>query len=380
MKFSFVCRPSKARKNGESPLELQVTSEGKRAFIALDRKCKPSQFNVTTQKVRGKMEHNQYLDAIMQKCHMIETQLIKNGVEVSVTTFVEAFKNGTERKGMTLLKMFDKHNSEYQKKVDGGLADEKTLYKYENSKKRVEEYLVTLGQDDILLADITPMFCEGFATYCLSKLKTSTANKHLKHFKKMLAMGVEERHIDVNPFKVKIKEDKLEYNPLTLVELNKIIQKEMPNDRLDRVRDLFVFQCYTGLAYCDMVELKRENIMDGIIVINRKKTDVKSVIPILPMAKKILEKYDYQLPVLSNQRYNSYLAEIKDICNIDKKLHTHLGRHTMATILINNGVGLPVIAKILGHSSTKITESIYAQVLDKTVQDNASLIQKAFGI
>lgn len=380
MNVKFVVRASKARKNGECPIELCVTCNGKRAFIALDRKCKPEQFNVTTQKVKGKMEHNQYLDAIKQKCHMLETELIKKGIEVTVTTFVDAFKNGTKGNQMTLIGMFKKHNMEYQKKVDGGLADVKTLYKYENSLKRVEEYLVTVGQDDILLSEITPMFCDGFATYCLSKLKTSTANKHLKHFKKILAMAVEERHIEVNPFKVKIKEEKLEYHPLTLVELNRIIQKQMPNDRLDRVRNLFVFQCYTGLAYCDMVELKKENIMDGIIIINRKKTSVQSVIPILPMAKNILEKYNYQLPVLSNQRYNSYLTEIADICNIDKKLHTHLGRHTMATILINNGVGLPVIAKILGHSSTKITESIYAKVLDKTVKDNADKIKAAFAI
>jgi integrase len=129
-----------------------------------------------------------------------------------------------------------------------------------------------------------------------------------------------------------------------------------------------------------MAALKRENIMDDMIIISRKKTDVQSVIPLLPKAKAILEKYDYQLPVLSNQRYNSYLGEIKDICNIEKKLHTHLGRHTMATILINNGVDLPIIAKILGHSSTKITESIYAKVLDKTVQNNADKIQQAFAV
>lgn len=380
MTINFVCRPSKARKNGESPLELCVSCDGKRAFIALDRKCKPEQFNVTTQKVRGKMEHNQYLDAIRTKCHMIETELIKSGVEVTVTTFVNAYKNGTKKAEITILSLFEKHNNLYQMKVDSGLADSKTLAKYVNSMKKVEEYIATLGMKDVDVKDITPMWCEGFVTFCMGKLKASSANKHLKHLKKILTMAVEERVIAINPFKSKIKEEKTEHNPLTILELNRIIQKEMPNDRLDRVRDLFVFQCYTGLAYCDMAALKRENIMDDMIIISRKKTDVQSVIPLLPRAKSILEKYDYQLPVLSNQRYNSYLGEIQDICNLDKKLHTHLGRHTMATILINNGVDLPVIAKILGHSSTKITEAIYARVLDKTVQNNADKIQQAFAV
>jgi site-specific recombinase XerD len=129
-----------------------------------------------------------------------------------------------------------------------------------------------------------------------------------------------------------------------------------------------------------MASLAKEDIVDGVIYKARKKTDVQSVIPLLPIPKQILEKYDYNLPIISNQKYNLYLKALATACGVKERLYSHLARHTAATVLINNGIELPIIARILGHSNTKITESIYATLKDKTIIDNKDRIRKAFSI
>lgn len=380
MTIKIVCRSSKSRKNGLSPLELSITDKGDRTVMALDRQCKASLFNADTQKVRGDKALNEYIKIILDKCNDIQNEMIKRNINVTVDAFVDYYKNGFPDTNVTLLKYFDSHNKQYANKVSANSVSETSLYKYVQVKNRIASYLDSIGMNDINMADITPSWIEGFQTYCLKTLKNNTANKQLKMLKKIIVGAYNDGIISSNPFKLTLREEKLEYHPLSLTDINKLINKDFDNDRLSKVRDLFVFQCYTGLSYADMATLTKDNIVDGVIIKNRKKTDIKSVIPLLDVAVEILERYDYHLPILTNQKYNAYLAEIKTVCGIKQKLHTHLGRHTYATILINNGIELPVIAKILGHSTTKTTERIYAQMLDTTVVDNADKIRQAFSI
>ena len=380
MHISFICRASKARKDGQSPIELSIIINSERAVIALDRKCKSEQFNCKTQKVRGDKSINDYLDAIKKKCYSIETEIIKKENDITLSRFLDVFKNGFQDNRMTLIKLFKQHNTEYKKKVLAGIVIPKTLERYGNTLTRLQDYLHTLGKTDILLTDVTSSFIEGFQTYCLSSLKIGTTNKNLKHLKKILVYAIDEGYIKSNPFRIKLHSEKLDYQPLTKEEIHILSSKEISNARISNVRDCFIFQCYTGLSYCDMASLTKDDIINDMILKRRKKTDVQSVVPLLPEAKRILEKYNYNLPIISNQRYNSYLQEIADICNINKKLHSHLARHTMATILINSNVNIEIIAKILGHSSSAITRKVYAQMLNTTVQDNANIIAEAFSI
>ena len=380
MTISIVCRTSKARKDGLSPLELSVTHNNERTVFSLDRKCKASLFNPLTEKVRGDKELNEYIGVVKTKANGVHLEMVKRGYPLTVASFVNYYKNGFEETTVTLLKYFDKHNTEYSKKVESGNVSDTSLYKYKQVRQRIAAYLQSIGKNDIPMKDITPTFVEGFQNYCLSTLKNNTTNKQLKMFKKVIVQAFDDGVIMSNPFKLVLREEKLDYHPLTLAELNRIKDKKIDIERLDKVRDLFVLQCYSGLAYADMSTLTKEDINGDMIIKRRKKTDIMSVIPILPEARRILEKYNYELPTLSNQKYNAYLAEIKDICGISKKLHTHLGRHTFATILINKGIQLPIISKILGHSSTKVTEKIYAELLDTTVRDNADKIANAFSI
>lgn len=369
MRLNYICRASKARKNGLSPIELSIIINGERAILTLDRHIKSTSFNSSTQKVRGDKELNEYLETIRKKCYSIENELIKMDC-LNVDNFVNAFKNGISYKEDTLLSVYDKHNELYKGNVLSGKVDNTALYKYRKSRERVAEYIKTLGKTDIRLKDITPSFVEDYQNYCLTSLKPSTANKEMKMLKKIFAFAVKERYIDVSPFQIKLKEEKLQYHPLTPQEIDMLYSKEIENERISMVRDLFIFQCYTGLSYIDMATLVKEDIVDDIIIKRRKKTDVKSIIPLLPVSKAILEQYDYRLPVISNQKYNAYLKVLGDTCGCRMILHSHLARHTYATLLLNKGVDMVTVSKTMGHSNSKITERIYAEMRKDTVVEN----------
>ena len=158
---------------------------------------------------------------------------------------------------------------------------------------------------------------------------------------------------------------------LTEEEVDRIRRASMPSVNLERVRDLFLFQCYSALSYCDMAALRPSDFKTndmGYIYIDgaRLKTKVRFIAILFEDAITIAQKYNYKLPTISNQRYNTNLKIIADICDIRKPLHTHIGRHTAACYLLNKGLSLEIVAKIMGHSTTKLTRH-YAKLLDKTV-------------
>lgn len=369
MRLNFVCRASKARKNGLSPIELSITIDGERTIITLDRYVKATQFNPSTQKVRGDKDLNDYLETIRKKCYTIENELVKSG-SMDMDTFISTYKYGITSKEDTLLKAYDKHNELYKGNVLSGKVDNTALYKYKKSRDRIESYLTSVGKTDIRLRDITPSFVEDYQNYCLTNLKPSTTVKEMKMLKKILAFAVRERYIEVSPFQLRLKEEKLEYHPLTQYEIDLIWKKDIDNSRISMVRDLFIFQVYTGLSYIDMATLTTDDIIDDVIIKRRKKTDVKSIIPLLPISKAILERYDYRLPVISNQKYNAYLKVLGDLCGTRQILHSHLARHTYATLLLNNGVDMVTVSKTMGHANSKITEKIYAEMRKETVVNN----------
>lgn len=369
MTINFVCRASKARKDGQSPIELSIIINGDRTVITLDRKVLASKFNPSTQRVKGDKDLNEYLEVIRKKCYHIETELIKMNC-FDLDTFVHSFKYGIKQKEDTLLQIYDKHNELYKQNVLCGKIDNAALYKYKKSRDRVRDYLISINLTDIKLKDITPSFIEGYQNYCLKTLKNNTTNKQLKMLKKILQFAVTERVIEVNPFQLNLREEKLDYHTLSKADVEYLYNKHITDERVSSVRDLFVLQCYTGLAYADMASLTKEDIKDDVIIKRRKKTDIQFVIPILPIAKAILEKYDYKLPMLSNQKYNQYLKVLGDYCQMPMKLHSHLGRHSFACLLLNSGVDMKTISKTLGHSSMKTTENIYAQMSNQTVIDN----------
>lgn len=369
MTLNFICRASKARKDGLSPIELSIIIGGDRTVITLDRKVKSTSFNPSTQKVRGDKDLNEYLEVIRRKCYSIETELIRMD-NLNLETFIHSYKYGIKQKEDTLLTVYDKHNELYKDNVLCGKIDNAALYKYKKSRERVADYLQSIDKTDIKLKDITPSFIEGYQNYCLKTLKTNTTNKQLKMLKKILSFAVKERLLEVNPFQMTLKEEKLDYHTLTIDDVKYLLSVEITDKRIASIRDLFVFQSMTGLSYADMASLSMDDIKDDVIIKRRKKTDVQFVIPVLPIAKTILEKYEYKLPIISNQKYNQYLKVLGDVCKMPMSLHSHLARHSYACILLNSGVDMKTISKTLGHSSMRTTERIYAEMSNQTVISN----------
>lgn len=369
MTLNFICRASKARKDGLSPIELSIIIGGDRTVITLDRKVKSTSFNPSTQKVRGDKDLNEYLEVIRRKCYSIETELIRMD-NLNLETFIHSYKYGIKQKEDTLLQIYDKHNELYKDNVLCGKIDNAALYKYKKSRERVADYLQSIDKTDIKLKDITPSFIEGYQNYCLKTLKTNTTNKQLKMLKKILSFAVKERLLEVNPFQMTLKEEKLDYHTLTIDDVKYLLSVEITDKRIASIRDLFVFQSMTGLSYADMASLSMDDIKDDVIIKRRKKTDVQFVIPVLPIAKTILEKYEYRLPIISNQKYNQYLKVLGDVCKMPMSLHSHLARHSYACILLNSGVDMKTISKTLGHSSMRTTERIYAEMSNQTVISN----------
>ena len=380
MVINFVCRASKAKKDGLSPLELSIIINGKRKYITLDRNVKVANFDSKKQKVKGDAAINEYMVALKVKCYGIETEMMKNGMDVTMDSFVDVFKNGFKANTITILQLFRERNELFGKKIANGVVTGSTLEKYKVTMDYVAAYIKTLKKDDIMVKEITPMFIEDFFVYLVGLMSNNTAIQKMKHLKKILRMAVEEGYISVSPFKMTLKNEQKEVPPLTLDELRKIKNKKISLPRLAKVRDMFIFECYTGLAFTDMVNLRSENnVVDTKgnewIIKSRQKTKIQSTIPLLPIAKEILMKYQDELPTLTNQKYNGYLKELGDICGIKKNLHSHLARRTFATILLNSGVDMVSVSKILGHANSRITEKVYAKMLSETIMKKVMNVQ-----
>ena len=382
MKVNFVIRQTKKKNDGCVPIEMTICVKGKRRYVSTGREVKPSDFNSKTQTVKGDKELNEFLKALKIRLYSIETTLMSKDVNVSIDTVLDVFRNGEQERTMTFLQLFEIHNCNVGKRVKQKLITPTTLSKYEVTKDYVTRYIKTeLKKDDILVKDITPSFIDNLFVFLLEFMSNNTAIQKMKQVKRVIRFAVDEGYIKVSPYKITLKKEKKEVQPLTIKEVNIIRKKKIDIKRLAQIRDLFVFECYTGLAFTDLMSLNDNDFHidesgNKWIIKKRHKTNVVATIPLLPIALEILDKYNYKLPHMSNVKYNAYLKEIGDICGIKKSLHSHLARHTWATILLNAGMDMVSVSKCLGHSNSKITESTYAKVLPDKLFEKANKVNE----
>lgn len=369
MTITFVCRSSKvSKKDGLTPLELYVIIDGKRRYVSLNRKIDPKLFNPKKQIVRGDTQTNEYIEAVRMKCYALETEMLKRGLLLTVDTFVYAFRHGIRQNSISVYGLFDKFMEKQLEKKDVGLITQAIYVKYRCTIRYCKEAM----QTDKMLSDLTTSDMEDIYKYMLRKMSNNSAICYMRKLKTILIYAIREGYISTNPITFKFHKDKVEKEPLTLEEVRRIRTVKLGSKRIENIRDLFILQCYTGLAFRDMSCFSEKDIKidkDGKewIVKERIKTGITALIPILPVVKEILVKYNYHLPTLTNQKYNSYLKEIQDVCGITKTLHSHLARHTCGTLLLNAGVDMLTVSKVLGHSSTKTTEAVYAKLLPETI-------------
>ena len=272
------------------------------------------------------------------------------------------------------------------------------------SKGTVKNWNVTLGHlktflqsqyqaTDITFKELNKQFIIDFEIFAKRHwcCGNNAAAKHIQRIRKVVNDALEKNWIEKDPFLgYKGRQDKTHRTFLTRDELKAIEQTTMSIERLEKVKDVFVFSCYTGLAYVDIEKLTKENIVIGIdgqkwVYTFRAKTGNKSNIPLLPAAIAIIEKYQNYpeninkkrlLPTITNIKTNAYLKEIADLCGIKKHLTFHMARHTFATtITLNNGVPIETVSKMLGHSKITTTQ-IYAKVLESKVSDDMLILKQ----
>lgn len=254
-----------------------------------------------------------------------------------------------------------------------------TLRRYQSSLNSLKRFL---GDGDIKVSELTHVFASKYYYYLVTKenLQPNSAYKNIKALHRVLNYAADNNIIPANPckrFKCKYRNPNRPY--LTNEELERIQTVFFKQNYLTRVQDLFIFQCYTGLSYSDMERLTTKNIEIGVdgkkwIVIHRIKTGERVALPILPKALAILKKYRYSLPVISNQKMNSYLKKIAKDCKINKRLSTHCGRHTFATtVTLGNGIPIETVSKVLGHTNISTTQ-IYAKIVDSKIAKDFSAL------
>jgi site-specific recombinase XerD len=286
---------------------------------------------------------------------------------------------GNEETQYTLFQTYDYHIANISRLI-GIDFTATTIKRYKSSFASLKRYLKNA---DVKLCDLDHKFISDFHTYLKTTegLQHNSATNIIKNLYRVVNIAVRNKWLTSNPF----RNFSCNYvNPtrhyLTEAEIDTIFNKIFSIERLTKVRDVFIFQIYTGLSFTDMESLTIDNIEIGVdgkewVVINRQKTNIRSAIPILPRASAILTKYNYKLPVCTNQRMNGYLKEIADLCNIKKTLTTHIARHTFdTTITLSRGVPIETVSKMLGHSDIRTTQ-IYAKVTDLKVSKDMILLR-----
>jgi site-specific recombinase XerD len=394
----FYLKKAKTDNTGKAPIYCRITVDGQRSELSIKRNVEPSRWNTEKGYVRGTTEDvrnmNVYIDTVRNKLYEHQREVVDKNIVLTA----DGLKNmylGIDECKKTVLEIFEYHNEKIKSQIgkDYSVATHK---KFIYTLNHLTAFIQTkFKRSDLFLHEINSEFVNEFDYYLrvTKKCNNNTTVKYVKLFKKIINLALAHGWLDKNPFlnyKQKSKEVDREY--LLEHELKAIEEKEFQIHRLQQVKDVFVFCCYTGLAYVDVAKLSKENIVLGIdgnkwIKQNRTKTDTRSSIPILPAAEAILERYANDpycvsnsklLPMSSNQKMNAYLKEIADLSGITKNCTMHLARHTFATtVTLTNGVPLESVSKMLGHKSVRTTQH-YAKIIDRKVSDDMQLLREKF--
>jgi site-specific recombinase XerD len=395
----FFVKRTKTNVEGLLPIFIRVTVNGARIEFSTKRFTTSEKWSVEGNRMKGTSADskatNSYLDTLKSKVYDYQQQLIREDEVVNV----ENMRNkilGVEKRSHMLIGIFQQHNEEIRALVGREFATA-TYTRYETSLKHTIAFLnwkYKVSDIDIRKIDHELVTSYEFYLKSVHKCNQNTTAKYIKNFGKIVRICLANGWIERDPFiNYKCKIVEVDRAFLSQDEIETMFNKVFATDRLNQVKDIFLFSCFTGLAYVDVKKLSRKNIGFGVdgerwIFINRTKTDTRSNIPLLPIASALLEKYkdhpqvineEKLLPMLSNQKMNSYLKEIADVCEINKELTFHIARHTFATtVTLSNGVPIESVSKMLGHKNLKTTQH-YAKILDLKVSNDMQILREKFG-
>ncbi|WP_302355544.1 site-specific integrase [uncultured Alistipes sp.] len=390
----FYIRRDKTNKKGEAPVFMRLTINGERADASIKRFIEPHAWNSAkgkaNEKSRGGKDLNLYLDAISANILRIQRDLELDKKEISAQIILNRYLGKEQSDRHTLMEVFRAHNEKCRALSGISLAPG-TVIRYETSLRLTEAFLrTTYKKEDCYLDEITHQFVEDYDFYLRTVRRCchNTTTKYLLNFKKIIRIALAKGWMKKDPFaQVHFHFEPVEREFLEKQELKVLLNKEITITRLAQVRDIFCFCCLTGLAFMDVQQLKPEHLVadiHGKIWIRKARQKTKNMcnIPLLDEAQKIIDRYrDHPycqthgvlLPVCSNQKMNSYLKELADICGIRKNLSTHCARHTFATLTLASGATIDNVAKMLGHANVNMTRR-YAKVLDSSIMRDMEVV------
>lgn len=397
LKIKMIAHKGKPNKSGRVPILMQLTIGQQTCHISTKQNILPEKWG--DGKPIGHTREDQAITAVLEeirtKAYNKFLQLQAQNINVTPERLKQALLGKDQAQPRGYVEIFDQWLVEYSKMV-GITTSKRTLDKYILVRNRLQDYIASqLGVKDISLEEVTPKFLSNFDNYL--RVEYNMANNHAMKIRQKLRtiykVAIDNGWVSKNPFStVKIHFDPVERDVLTKSELAALIQTDMVFDRLEKMRDVFVFACFTGLAHCDVAGLTKENIITDEagqvwLKTHRQKTSEVVDIPLLEIPQLIIKKYQGMkelngklLPTLTNSCSNLYLKEVAVRCGINKTLTFHMARHTFATtVTLSNGVPIESVAKMLGHRNIRTTQ-IYAKVIkDKLAEDMNNLATRICG-
>lgn len=393
--LTFYINRTRERKNGECPVMLRININGDRVALQVHRFIKPEDWDPARYVMKGRTEvarvFNNYLEAVRLKANKKYNELLSYTDDVTPQMLRDAILGVNTAKTRQIIDIWEGHVSDL-KKLIGKENSYATYQKYNTAKNHFQSFLQKKYQlNDLSIKAVDYQMIQQYGIYLKTEKGCSfnTATKFLQNLKTITSISIRSGWLVKDPFNgisLTLKEVDRPY--LTFEELERLMKFNSVFDRLNRVRDFFVFSCYTGLAYIDVKKLKRAEIegndeMGFWIRTRRQKTGGRANIPLLDIPMSIIRNYcqlelleseDPILPILSNQKMNTYLKELADLCNIQKQLSYHVARHTFATtVTMMNGVPIETVSKMLGHKNIHSTQH-YARIVDKKVGDDMKLL------
>ena len=383
----FIKKGKQISSEKHRSIHRRITINGSSTEFSTGVKCKISDWDITEHRIKGKSkaakQSNLSLDSVKARMESIFYKQTLMGDVIAPQMIKEIFTGGDMKKRF-IISMFQHHNNQIHKMV--GVSKSRATYlKYEMTRKHLQHYIhSSMNKDDYPIHKINYQFICGFELYLrtVGKCAHNTTAKFMQFFKRILLIALNEGYIKENPFSnYKITLKKVNRVCLSMDEVNRIAAKEFTIKRLEIIRDLFIFACYTGISYIDIKNLTPNNLHASLngdiwIRLNRKKSEEFSNIKLMDIPKAILQKYasdnnsKFLFPVPSNQKVNAYLKEIADLCEVDKQITFHMARHTMATtIALSNGMPIESLARMLGHSNIRTTQ-LYARITDLKLSDD----------
>lgn len=389
----FVIQKGKCRPDGTAPIVARITVNGEMVHFSTKLYIHPDRWLPLDYKTVGKTSEekliNETLFDLQSAIKRKYNEMLFRG-EVVTASKIKNSMLSLDEKSQTLISLCDLYIADYEKLVLSQDYGQESYFRYKVCRKRLQEFLQDIYKmRDIPLRDIDKRFLDKLYLWLRSerKLNNNTAVKFMHRFSSIYKKARDNGWVVGDPFKLQnLHLDKVDRGYLTTDEIARIQTKEFESQRLERVRDIFLFSCYTGLAYIDVYNLSEEHLKewaDGSmwICFKRQKTKVPFNVRLLDIPLQILKKYESLrtgrklLPVPTNQKCNEYLKEIAEVCDIHKDITFHVARHTFATtITLENGVPIETVSKMLGHTNVRTTQ-IYARITDQKICSDMAILE-----